>query len=67
MKKPTAFIEWSLNVECPECGEDTDLASQDDIEWFSAAIFNNKWDTLKGSVATCEHCRHEFAISGVEY
>jgi len=67
MSGPVAYLEWSLNVECPSCGGEFDLARQDDIEWFSGNIFNNKWDKLKGSVVSCTGCCHEFAIGGVEY
>lgn len=63
----TAYLEWSLEVECPKCGEDTDLAKNDDDNIVSGAIFNNNWDALKGHDVKCAHCGYEFALSAVEY
>lgn len=40
----TAYLSWSVDVDCPECGESTDLAKDDDDHIISGAIFNNKWE-----------------------
>ncbi len=66
---PTAYLEWSLNVECPKCKEDNDLSSGDHDPENEAgkAIFSNAWDDLKGHAVVCEHCGHEFKIDEVEH
>lgn len=63
----TAYLEYSVNVECPKCEESTDLVDNDDDHIVSRAIFSNNWDALKGHEVTCEHCGHEFKIEKVEY
>ena len=65
----TAQLEWSLMLTCPNCEEDIDLASGDhDAEnHISYAIFNNKWDDLRGHEIECQNCGHEFKLESVEY
>ena len=69
MTSPTAQLEWSLYVECPNCKESNDLAGpeHDAEHYISGFIFNNKWDKLQGWEVTCEHCQHEFKLNKVEY
>lgn len=65
----TAYLDWSLDVECPKCKEDNDLASgsHDGDHTVSRAIFSNAWADLKGHEVTCEHCGHEFKLDEVGY
>lgn len=65
----TAYLEYSVNVDCPKCEESNDITdSEHDTECeVPKALFNNKWDDLKGFDVTCEHCGHEFKIEEVEY
>jgi hypothetical protein len=65
----TAQLEWSLRLTCPNCEEDIDLADGDhDAEnRISCAIFNNKWDDLRGYEIECQKCGHEFELESVEY
>ena len=67
--KPTAYLDWSLNVECPNCGEEIDLSKSphDDDGCFAGPIFNNNWDHLKNAEVLCTECEHEFEIEQVEY
>ena len=69
MSKPTATLYWSLDVDCPKCGESNDLSRQHHNEDYqiSKAIFGNRWDDLAGRETTCEHCDHEFELEKVEY
>lgn len=62
-----AYLSWSLDVDCPKCEEEIDLCINDCDQVVSGAIFNNKWDDLKGHVVTCIKCKHEFVLGGVEY
>lgn len=63
--KPIAYLDWSLDVDCPKCGEVTDLAcSESDMARY---IFQSAWDKLRGWEVTCAHCGHEFEIEKVEY
>jgi hypothetical protein len=66
---PVAQLDWSLNVECPKCKEDNDLATgrHDPENSIGNAIFTNARDKLAGWEVTCEHCGHDFTIKGVEY
>ena len=61
-----ATLTWSLDVECPQCKKEIDLTDQDDESYFSGAIFNNHWASLKGETVYCEDCDDEFLLSGVE-
>lgn len=69
MSHPIAYLNWSLDVECPKCGDENDLSRhKHDPEYTIAqAIFNNAWGRLAGWEVTCEHCGHEFSINSVEY
>ena len=67
MKTATPQLGWSLFVECPECGEDFNLAEMDEEGCFSIPIFENKWDELKGQEVTCPKCQSTFALDKVEY
>ena len=67
MRNPIAYLDWSVDVECPACKEEFDLTDHDDDRVVASAIFNNNWDALKGYEAICEHCQHEFKIESVEY
>ena len=63
----TAYLDWSLHVECPKCHEETDISANDDDSVVTNAIFHNVWDNLKGYEVTCPHCKHEFELDNVEY
>ena len=64
-----AYVEWSLNVECPKCKLDNDLARSihDGGNDIARHIFNNEWDVLKGWEITCEHCKFEFLLDDIIY
>lgn len=68
-KKPTAYLQWALTVDCPKCNCYNDLAtSKHDAEHdIARRIFTNEWDKLAGWEVTCEGCGHEFEIKRVEY
>lgn len=67
--KPTAYLEWSLNVDCPHCDVDIDLAGLEFDERYPIAkhIFTNNWDMLRDYKVECPHCKHEFEIKEVVY
>jgi len=65
-----AYLDWSLDIECPHCKEDVDLVRYDGDHGdndFSRRIFSNKWDELKGWMVECPHCHNDFLIDRVEY
>lgn len=68
-KQPTALLDWSLYVDCPECELSNNLAScLHDSEYdIARRIFTNEWDKLAGWEVTCEGCGHKFLLDGVEY
>ena len=68
-QKPTASLGWNLYVDCPKCGMSNNLASciHDADDTIACRIFTNEWDALKGWEVTCEGCKHEFLLGGVEY
>ena len=68
-EKPTAYLQWSLTVDCPKCNHSNDLATGDhDCEHTIVRhIFTNAWDKLDGWEVTCEGCGHEFTIERVVY
>ena len=61
----TAYLDWSLEVECPACHEEFDLAKDDDDNVVANAIFNNNWEALEGYEAICPECFHEFLLTEV--
>jgi len=63
----TAYVDWSLEIECPKCKEEFNLANMDDDGKYATAIFNNTWKKLHGEEVKCIYCNHEFLIDGVEY
>ena len=63
----TAYLSWSLDIDCPKCNESIDLSDDDDDNVVSGAIFHNNWDALDGHEVTCKHCAHEFKVKTVEY
>lgn len=62
-----AYLEYCVNVNCPECGWETDISQDDEDAIVANAIFNNNWDSLKGFDVTCSHCSLEFTLDSVEY
>ncbi len=65
-----AFLDWSLDVECPHCKEEVDLVQYDADHGdndFSTRIFNNRWDELRGWMVECPNCHNDFLIDRVEY
>ncbi len=65
--KPTAILYWSLDVSCQHCEHQIDMAILDDDSAVATALFNNRWDKLKGHEVACPSCKREFEIAGVEY
>ena len=68
MKKASPIVQCSLDVECPNCGYWFNLFENDDDNIYQGAIFNNRWDDLKGKDEhTCPNCRKEFEIESIIY
>ena len=67
MKPPIAYLDWSVDVECPACKEEFNIAKDDDDHVVSSAIFHNNWELLKDYEVTCTGCQHEFKIDSVEW
>jgi hypothetical protein len=63
----TAYLDWSLNIDCPKCGNENDISAPDDDAIVSNAIFHNNWDALKGFDVVCNMCGHDFVVDCVEY
>ena len=62
-----AYLDWSLWVERPKYGNDTDLSAEDDDSVYVSAIFHNNWGALNGTDVVCSQCHHEFKLDKVEY
>ena len=65
-----AFLDWSLEVECPHCKEETDLVKYESEQGdyiIAEAVFNNRWDDVAGYEVICPKCQHDFELSGIEY
>lgn len=67
--KPKAYLQFSIDVDCPECEESFDLCDDknDYDQRITDQIFNNQWADLKGAEVTCTHCGYEFEIEEVTY
>ena len=64
--KKIANLDWKLMVYC-DCCEAIDLAEHDDDLKYTFAIFNNKWDDLKGEEFYCPKCGEKIFIEEVVY
>lgn len=65
-----AYIDWSLDIECPHCEENVDLVqyeSDTGDNSIAGRIFTNQWDKLNGMIIECPYCRKDFTIDKVEY
>jgi ribosomal protein S27E len=69
MAENIAYVDWSLHVDCPACGESNDLAhpEHDTENDIARHIFSNNWERLKGWEVTCGSCNHEFTLDSIEY
>jgi uncharacterized protein YbaR (Trm112 family) len=63
--KNIAYVSWSLDINCPECGESIDISKDDDEDRISTKIFNNSWDRLIDHSVICPKCSVEFDIDEV--
>lgn len=63
----TAYVEWSLGIECPSCNQEFDLANCDEDGEIAKSIFSNNWDRLIGRQVECIYCNNKFKIGKVEY
>lgn len=69
-KNATAFLDWSLEVDCPHCDETVDLVElESDSGDYDIAnrIFTSKWGELAGWDVKCPHCKHDFKLEKVHY
>lgn len=67
MKETSAYLQYEIEVKCPHCEKCFDLIdTHNDVSVITDAIFNNKWDGLKGFIAVCDYCDEEFKIKSVE-
>lgn len=65
--KNIAYFNIELSVECPECGEITDLEGGDDGRWirrFRAWINNDPGAEDFEEPYDCDNCDHQFTIHG---
>lgn len=65
-----AFIDYSLDIECPQCKQEIDLVeyeSNSGENFLSCQIFTSKWDDISGYLVECPHCHNDFQIDKVEY
>lgn len=68
MRKETAYLQYTVDIECPHCEMVFDLVEHNDDDGvISTPIFNNEWDDLKGLEVVCDHCSKEFILEKVEY
>jgi hypothetical protein len=63
--KNIAYVFWSLDIDCPECGESIDISKDDEMDRVAIRIFNNSWDRLIGHSVMCPGCGAEFDIDEV--
>jgi len=66
IKKVVASLFWELEVTCPGCNKNINLANYDSDGFFSKFIFNNNWQGLTGELVECPFCDVEFEIGEVE-
>jgi hypothetical protein len=62
-----ARLTCHLWIDCPNCDDTIDLLDEDPDYVISNALFNNKWDDLKGYEVNCGCCDHDFVIDEIEY
>lgn len=65
----TAYVDWALDVSCPECDQNNDLSQtcHDPEGLIADHIFSNRWNQVEGLEVTCKFCGHVFKLDKVEY
>ncbi len=72
MENVTGLLEYSVSVDCPECGADLDLETFDDDEGeLGRALFGKvgepaRWEEFE-VVYTCPECCEKFKLTKIEY
>jgi predicted RNA-binding Zn-ribbon protein involved in translation (DUF1610 family) len=72
MEKLTGQLDFSVSVDCPECGADLDIETFDDDEnKLNRALFGEvnkpaKWDNI-GAIYECPECGEKFVLDKIEY
>lgn len=69
-KKAIAFLEYSINVDCPHCEEDIDLVDMESNSGdhdISNLVFRGAWDSLINWDIDCPHCKQAFQLEKLEY
>jgi len=68
MKQVPARLEYSVDVECPNCDKIIHLLDEyNDDSAITIPLFNNKWDDVKGVAVHCDGCGEDFELSTIEY
>lgn len=70
MKQSVAYLGYSIDCDCPHCGENVDVVkceSDAGDNSISSRVFTNNWDALEGWPIECPHCNTEFEIERLEY
>lgn len=72
MEKVVGELTYSIWVNCPYCGESTDLASIHDDEYVLAkCLFTNKEDVISWTNLQmefeCPRCANEFELDEIVY
>jgi len=65
MKKSEIRVLWSFEIICPWCGQEFDLAEDDNDCIYCDPIFHGKAEELIGHVVVCPECGKKFSVSDV--
>ena len=71
MKKVKGSVDFSVAVECPECGNSFDAIDNDDDNVVTSPLFDanyvkGAWENLQIEL-TCAECDCEFELDELEY
>jgi hypothetical protein len=64
--KLIAYLDYSINVECPICGHSNDIVDHDDENKVAYDLFNNKWQDLNFEF-TCKKCDVLLLLDEIRY
>ena len=64
--KNVAYVNWSLEIDCPNCEHEIDLYDFPD-EDIGKWLFTNQWDKFHDYEVACPNCNMSFKLDGIEH
>ena len=63
--KTTASLYMQLYVDCPFCGETTNLLEQDPNGEIQGDLISSNWESIEGDEYFCCGCKEYFEVASI--